>query len=172
MQFYNITDSYITYLKTFDNTVSDNKVMSRPYVGIVLEINEVKYFAPFSSPKPKHQRMKNGKDFRKINGGIYGAINLNNMIPVVDNALIKIDINNLVDVQYKRLLQNQYNCIRSDKIQIQNVATKLHALIFTDDANLTAQDLKVKQRCCNLPVLETASKSYRQYLDFGLGLSQ
>jgi protein AbiQ len=40
--------------------------------------------------------MKNGKDFRKINNGIYGAINFNNMIPVVDAALIEIDISNLL----------------------------------------------------------------------------
>ncbi len=35
--------------------------------------------------------MKNGKDFRKINNGIYGAINFNNMIPVLDEVLIEID---------------------------------------------------------------------------------
>lgn len=50
--------------------------------------------------------MKNGKDFRKINNGLYGAINFNNMIPVLDSALIEIDIANIADVKYRRLLQN------------------------------------------------------------------
>jgi len=105
--------------------------------------------------------MKNGKDFRKISGGIYGAINLNNMIPVVEDAIIKIDIDNLVDAQYKRLLQNQYANIRSDKAQIQTTALKLHTLVFTDDADLSPHDLKIKQRCCKLPELEIASKNYK-----------
>ena len=41
--------------------------------------------------------MKNGKDFRKIKQGEYGAINFNNMIPVPDSALILIDIANIAD---------------------------------------------------------------------------
>lgn len=53
--------------------------------------------------------MKNTKDFRKINQGIYGAINFNNMIPVVESALILIDIDALEDSKYQRLLQNLNN---------------------------------------------------------------
>ena len=92
MNFYNIKDSYINYLRQYDSKVAENKKESRPYVGIVFEINDIKYYAPFSSPKPKHQKMKNSKDFRKINHGIYGAINFNNMIPITDDSLILIDI--------------------------------------------------------------------------------
>ena len=60
----------------------DNKKGKRPYVGVVLEIDGIKYYTPFTSPKEKHRKMKNTKDFRKINQGIYGAINFNNMIPL------------------------------------------------------------------------------------------
>lgn len=59
--------------------------------------------------------MKNGKDFRKINNGIYGAINFNNMIPVLDDVFIEIDIANIQDMKYRRLLQNQYNFIKADE---------------------------------------------------------
>ena len=107
MKFYHIKEDFITYLRQFDTKVAENKNQTRPYVGVVLEINSVKYYAPFSSPKPKHIKMKNGKDFRKINNGLYGAINFNNMIPVLDSALIEIDIANIADVKYRRLLQNQ-----------------------------------------------------------------
>ena len=51
----------------------------RPFVGVLLEINKCKYFAPLSSPKPKHIKMKNQVDFYKIDSGKLGAINLNNM---------------------------------------------------------------------------------------------
>ena len=78
--------------KKYDAKVADNKKGKRPYVGVVLEIEGIKYYTPFTSPKEKHRKMKNTKDFRKINHGIYGAINFNNMIPVVDSALLLIDI--------------------------------------------------------------------------------
>ena len=115
MKFYHIKDDYITFLRQYDSKVSENKNQTRPYVGVVLEINSIKYYAPFSSPKTKHKKMKNGKDFRKINNGIYGAINFNNMIPVLDDVLIEIDIANIQDMKYRRLLQNQYNFIKADE---------------------------------------------------------
>lgn len=37
----------------------------------------MKYFAPLSSYKPKHEKMKNGLDFIKV--GNYAVININNM---------------------------------------------------------------------------------------------
>lgn len=161
MRFYNIKDDYIEYLRHYDSKVAQNKQESRPYVGVILEIAGIKYYAPFSSPKPKHQKMKNGKDFRKINHGLYGAINFNNMIPVVDEALILIEIENIQDEKYKRLLQNQYNSIRSDKTQIEKTAGNLHTLVLTTDKQLSKHDLSVKQRCCDLSLLESVYRNYK-----------
>lgn len=42
MKFYHITDEYITYLRKYDTKVAKNKQESRPYVGIVVQI-ERKY---------------------------------------------------------------------------------------------------------------------------------
>ena len=154
MKFYHIKEDFITYLRQFDTKIAENKNQTRPYVGIVLEVNSVKYYAPFSSPKPKHKKMKNGKDFRKINNGLYGAINFNNMIPVLDSALIEIDISNIVDVKYRRLLQNQYNSIKADEKGILKTAENLRKLIFDAETNLSAHDKVIKQRCCDLVLLE------------------
>ena len=41
--------------------IAENKHEARPYVGVVLEINSIHYYAPFTSPKPKHQKMKTVK---------------------------------------------------------------------------------------------------------------
>ena len=154
MKFYHIKEDFITYLRQFDTKVAENKNQTRPYVGIVLEVNSVKYYAPFSSPKPKHKKMKNGKDFRKINNGLYGAINFNNMIPVLDSALIEIDIANIADAKYRRLLQNQYNSIKADEKGILKTAENLRKLIFDAETNLSAHDKVIKQRCCDLVLLE------------------
>ena len=118
MRLYHVSDTYIQYLKQFDERVPDNKNQKRPYVGIVVEVGGVTYYAPLSSPKPKHLKMKNGKDFRKINKGVYGAINFNNMIPVPVEELLLIDFNAIQDKQYRRLLQHQYEYIKEDEANI------------------------------------------------------
>lgn len=47
MKFYNIADEYINFLRTFDPKVSENKQEGRPYIGVVIEIEEMKYYALF-----------------------------------------------------------------------------------------------------------------------------
>lgn len=161
MRFYHIADTYIDFLRTYDTKVSKNKHESRPYVGVVVQIDDIKYYAPFTSPKAKHLKMKNGKDFRKIQGGEYGAINFNNMIPVPDEALILINIKKEPDLKYRRLLQNQYKSIVADLDMITKTASKLRQLVLTEDSELSEYDRKVKDRCCNLKVLESV------YTEFG-----
>lgn len=119
-----------------------------------MQINDIKYYAPFTSPKQKHLKMKNGKDFRKIQGGQYGAINFNNMIPVPESALILIDIKNEPDLKYRRLLQNQYKSVIADLEMITNTASKLRKLVLTDDEQLSEYDRRIKSRCCDLKLLE------------------
>lgn len=160
MRFYHIRDDYITFLRQYETKVEENKNESRPYVGVVLQIGSIAYYAPFTSPKPKHQNMKNGKDFRKIGQGKYGAINFNNMIPVPDSALLLKDIAQEKDPKYRRLLQNQYEEIKKDWDNIQRTAENLRKLILSPDAGLTAYDRRVKARCCDLALLEAVYRDY------------
>ena len=160
MEFYHIKDEYIAFLKQYDNKVPENKNESRPYVGVVLEINGIRYYAPFTSPKEKHKKMRNTHDFRKIEGGLYGAINFNNMIPVVDDVLIYIDINSVEDIRYKSLLQNQYRAILADSAQIKATAKMLHTILMKDENTLSTHEKKIKSRCCNLRLLEQVYCSY------------
>lgn len=161
MKLYHIKDSYISFLKKLDSKVSNNKEETRPYIGVVLEINGIKYYAPLSSPKPKHNKMKNAKDFRKISGGKYGAINFNNMIPVPEEALIDFDISKEEDVKYRRLLQNQYQAISKDEKAIISTATKLRKILISEDTTVTDADKRIKDRCCNIKVLEKKYKEYK-----------
>ena len=70
----------------------------RPFVGIILKINGINYFAPLSSPKEKHLNMKNNIDFIKINKGRDGVINLNNMIPIPEEQCYEINIKEENDI--------------------------------------------------------------------------
>lgn len=62
------------------------------YMALFLNLMKLEYPLPtiLTFPKKKHKVMKNDIDFRKIDGGNLGAINLNNMIPVKNSCLMRI----------------------------------------------------------------------------------
>lgn len=84
IKLYEISSAYIKYLVPHAPHLSQNKQAGqhneRKYIGIVLTVNGMDYFAPLSSFKEKHHRMQEGLDFIKIKH--YAVINLNNMFPV------------------------------------------------------------------------------------------
>ena len=89
--FHRVDAAYCDYLRQSDLCVPYTMEYKsiRPFVGIVFSVHNVHYYAPLTSPKPKHLHMKNQVDFLKINGGKWEAINFNNMIPVHPNNLQK-----------------------------------------------------------------------------------
>jgi len=160
LKIYTIKEDYIHYLRKVDDNVLINKKERRPYVGIVYQINNYSYYIPLTSPKPKHAAMSNCEDFHKLNGGRYGAINFNKMIPVPDNVLIETDIHNTESQSYKGLLGRQYISIKSIQNTIFRKSEELYTIFFTDDSKLTPHSLKVKNRCCRFDLLEIACLTY------------
>ena len=108
-----VNSDYCDYLRKFDNKVAYNKNEKelRPFIGILFQIDTCKYFAPLSSPKPKHKNMKNTLDFFKIKDGELGAVNFNNMIPVNENNYSLVDLNKetltIAELKYQKLLREQ-----------------------------------------------------------------
>ena len=161
--FYTVDASYCDYLRAFDPKIPHTmeKKSTRPFVGIVLSINNNKYYAPLTSPKAKHLKMSNQIDFMKINSGIWGAINFNNMIPVNDFSLHKIDMKiNNSDTQdmksYKNLLKNQLSWCNSHRADIIKQADKLYSMVIGGKAweSLSA-------RCCDFVLDEKLCIEYR-----------
>lgn len=160
MDLYYIDDKYIDYLRTFDEKVALNKNKTRPYIGIVLSINGSNFYAPLSSPKPKHIKMKNALDFRKIDGGRLGAINFNNMIPVSEEALTRIIIKDVLDDEYRNLLFEQYEELLKDEANIKNTAYILYKILKSDDIKLNNYQVSLKKRCTNIKLLESIYKDF------------
>lgn len=134
--FYRADAEYCDFLRESDHCVPytmDTK-STRPFVGVVFLVNEFHYYAPLTSPKPKHIQMKNQVDFLKINGGSWGAINFNNMIPIHSDSLQKIDMkiiptDTIDDVAYKNLLSNQLSWCNSNRVSILLQAERLYNTI-------------------------------------------
>lgn len=159
--FYCVEPSYCDYLREYDPKVpyTMDKKSTRPFIGIVLNINGFDYFAPLTSPKPKHLKMKNQIDFLKINNGIWGAINFNNMIPVPQCCLSRISMEILPtdtqdEIAYKNLLMNQLSWCNVIEIGSRRLHTR-ECRIF-------------------VPIIarwNTKSQAYRFHRERGLGFS-
>lgn len=160
--FYTVDSLYCDYLRRFDPCVpyTMNQKSTRPFIGIVLNVGDVQYYAPLTSPKPKHLTMKNQLDFLKINGGVYGAINFNNMIPIHSNSLTLVDMkvyptDSVADVQYKQLLANQLSWCNANRELVLKKAAGLYHKYVNGSLNES-----VKSRCCNFSVGEIKLKEY------------
>ena len=133
--FYQVDPAYSNFLRQSDPCIphTSGQKAARPFVGIVLTINGLNYYAPLSSPKPKHINMKNQVDFLKINKGYWGVIN------------------------YKNLLSNQLSWCNANRQIILTHATKLYELITQGKRHPG-----LANRCCNFPVDEMQCKMYYQ----------
>lgn len=153
----NISSKYIKYLYGFDKKVMYNKGQRRPYLGVLFEVKGHKFYAPLTHPKEKFKSMKNQEDFIKIGGGSLGAINLNNMIPVVEGVADVIDISKVEDWKYRMLLINQIKFFDDNETYIINKATKL----YKSYKNKTLRKA-VAQRCCNFVLLQKHAKGFNK----------
>lgn len=166
--FYCVDADYCNFLRKSDPCVPytmDCKSI-RPFVGIVFSVNGLNYYAPLTSPKPKHLHMKNQIDFMKINGGRWGAINFNNMVPVHNRSLLKVDMrivstDTKADIDYKNLLGNQLSWCNSNKAVILSQANKLHKVITQGRGRL-----ELVNRCCNFLLDEEQYHIYCALHDF------
>lgn len=92
LSLYKIDKNYNKELSILDNKVPDvlAEKEKRPFVGVLIIMENFKYLAPLFLPKTKHLSMKNNLDFHKIDNGKLGVINFNNMVPVKDIYMTKI----------------------------------------------------------------------------------
>ena len=158
-----VNSDYCDYLRKYDNKVSYNKFEKelRPFIGILFKIETFEYFAPLSSPKLKHKKMKNTVDFFKIKNGELGAVNFNNMIPVTKENYTLIDLNKetltLSELKYQRLLREQLNWLNSNYYQVKNKSFKLYQLY-----NSGKLPKNIKSRCCDFKLLEEKCVQYNK----------
>ncbi len=150
-----------------DLAKADDKVMSvspqenkenRPFVGIVVIMDDKKYCIPLTSPKPKHEKMKNDMDFSKMydkHNKLIGALNFNNMIPVSDEFIKRININpsksdSTKDRAYKELLTNQIDWCNENSDSIVKKANKLYKFV----TQTPEKSRSLTRRCCDFKKLE------------------
>jgi len=161
LDLYHIDSDYIKHLQKFDNHVQnnyENAINKKPYVGVVLSINDRFFFAPLTSPKEKHLRLRDSDPttFKiKHNGKFLGSILLNNMIPVKQSNVTKIKIEGIEEPYYKGLLRKDYQVIVNNQDTIKHKASILYKSVVNKESKYFT---KVS---CDFLKLEKACDSYQ-----------
>lgn len=156
-----LNPEYCTFLRMFDNRVPYNFLEKeiRPFIGVLFEVNNCKYFAPLSNPKIKHLKMKNKLDFLKLDNGKLGAINFNNMLPVMNTNIIILDLNKPCltksEEKYQKLLKEQIYWLNRHKKSLYLKSQKLYNLYVLEKLNKSIYD-----RCCDFKLLEEKCIEY------------
>lgn len=152
LKIFEVKSEYIQYLSNYQNHLflDTNEKGKRKYIGIVFQINGINFFAPLSSYKTKHVKMKESVDFIKIKD--YAVINLNNMIPVPNSQIVEIDINKEKDLSYRYLLQAESREINRQKNRIRKNAEIVYShKIHNGDSTALAKrinDFELLEKLC------------------------
>ena len=158
LRFYEIDEKHIDFLSHYSEHLFQNAKIqqnySRKYIGILFEINGMKYFAPLSSFKPKHKRLCETIDFIKI--GDMAVLNLNNMFPVPGGVYSIKNPNTEQNCQYKILLNNEIRIIKQKSEQILSNAKAVYEHKMTNDGKS-----KLSPRCNDFKLLEIKCREYK-----------
>lgn len=160
-QLITVNHQYCDYLRKFDYRVYYNskEKQFRPFVGILFEINNIKYFAPLSSPKQKHLHMKSQIDYLKIDNGNLGIINFNNMIPIPEKEYQYINMNKsystISEKLYLKLLKKQLRWLNRHGEDLRKKAR----ILYTRRINSQLPKI-ISNRCCDFALLEQKCIEY------------
>lgn len=174
LKWYIADKEYVNYLRKFDEKVEniDYSTKLKPYIGILITINDFNYYVPISSAKEKHYKIKEGMDFVKImqNDKIIGVLNLNNMIPILDDnvkALKYKDIDEYRDFanDKEKKLYISFLSFELDLINDKIEKIKKNALKLYNEKTKNPES-NVSKRCCDFKLLEKVSVNYKNNLQF------
>ncbi len=148
LDFYYLDLKFVRDLSAIDDHVMSispqRGKQNRPFVGIITILNGRKYCIPLTSPKDKFAHKKSQVDFIKIfdekskeSSGMpkmIGVLNINNMIPVTEDVIRKIDLRiHPSDApetkRAKTLMQKQLDWCRTHADVINNRANKVYDLV-------------------------------------------
>lgn len=173
MDFYIVSNEYNNALREKDfrvGFIDYGEDALKLHIGVVFQINNYKYFVPISSPKTKHLNMREGKDFIKLYDiqakRLLAVLNINNMIPVPDNCLTKLEYKDLEryrsfeneteKMNYVYLLQRELAIIRGKEEMISRNAERLYR------EKMVRPNSILSKRCCDFNLLEKVCDEWKK----------
>ena len=161
MKLYYINKNYINYLRQYDDKVMYKDF--RPYVGIIYEKKDKKYFLPITSTNYKKQYFSDGKSkfnpltMVSINNGKLGTIKLNVAIPVNNWDYRLIDVYKIKNDKKRRKLIKISKKITNDKF-CNKIKNKFDFLFN----NINKDKYKsLRKNCCDFNKADKCSDMYQ-----------
>ena len=153
LKFYDIDKDYILYLKQFEKKIPniDYQKHDKFICGVVLNINDINYYAPISSSREKKRTSM--LIYNEKNEPV-SSIRFSFMFPVSEVLLKEKDFNS-EDYLYKRLLMEELDYCNQNREKIYKLAEDVYKIGVNKNHPLS----KV---CCDFKLLE---EKYMQYLD-------
>lgn len=135
LKIYKVDKNYIDQLhNNVDSKVEfHHGAKQKPYLGIILKIQNFNYFVPFSSPKNKHAQMEENLSLIKLydpdnQNNLLAVLNINNMIPIPPKCFSVMDFSKITDIRYKTLLEKEYEVCKIKRDTIKNNAKRLYSI--------------------------------------------
>jgi protein AbiQ len=163
LNFYYIDTNYADFLR--DEKFGDTHIPYTVYpngekffIGVVLNINNINYFAPVTSNKGVNPAAFN---ILEADGRIISSVRTNYMFPVVDGVYKRIDIPHIENRAYRYLVEKEYRFCNLHREEIRELAEKIYLMrmsgqvIFKDP-----NDKKNNQYINNFKKLERRAKQY------------
>ncbi|EGT3606907.1 type III toxin-antitoxin system ToxN/AbiQ family toxin [Clostridium perfringens] len=157
LDFYEIDTDYLEYLKVYGDPKVPNYDYKNTkfYVGIILEINNFKYFAPVSSFNKKQRTNFLIKVEDKYSEDLVtvSSVRLSFMIPVNDMLIKRFSINNYYNFKSRSLIRKELSWCRNNAEDIKKLARK----VYKWGCNEKSYQYK---NCCDFRKLEVAYNNY------------
>lgn len=174
LKIYSVSDRYVEYLRQFDKKIYDNKeeirTHTRKYVGIIINIDNIKYYVPMSSPKKtdyfdeKCTKIRpsmntiirmTAKD-KKGDLILRGTLRISNMIPVPNKEIVLYNVDGEQDRKYKDIIMDEIIFLRNANNE-KNIINKANLVHKQKINNL---NIKYLDSCVNFKLLEKKCLEY------------
>lgn len=162
IQFYYADKNYIDYLKQAEissrgftcvpNVVYTNR--DKFLYGSVLTINEKNYFVPVSSKYGKDKEHNLDIKTKDEINPIKGSLRFQYMIPIPQNCLKKLVIDEIADVNERTRISKELKFCRKNKDKIEAYALKTYQDVISQ------KDIKLSRNSCDFANLEKAFDKY------------
>jgi protein AbiQ len=163
-----INESYLDFLRSYETRIPKTDYGNdkmKPFFGVLFQKgNDIVYVTQISSPKQRHEKMKNTLDFKKVyekskikdKDRLIGVINLNYMFPVPYKMMKDLDYKTIGELRtfndevskskYIDLLKTEIKII--NELNLSKSAENLYKLKHDFPAD------RVSQRCFDFKDLE------------------
>ncbi|MFV0479864.1 MAG: type III toxin-antitoxin system ToxN/AbiQ family toxin [Anaerorhabdus sp.] len=156
LKFYNVDLDYVKELKKYDSKVPNIEYLSNNkfLIGIVFEINNMKFYAPISS---FNRKQVTNELIENNNGEAISSVRFSFMFPIPDGKAWIKDISNETDLKYRRLLQEEFNYCNNNFEKLKSTANMVYNKVVIEKNQFFIK------KCCDFKLLEAKAMEYNKY---------